>query len=149
MMYNGASPAESNARSTNSATTHSSTFRLGSSDTTPESSTAGQDGRHHDCAQAPCRAAWCRAREEGGTQVVLGPSARGRPDCTAVTHARPRGRALSLMRTIRCSPYGLRCGVEHDARLLGIATAAWADFVRRLQAATGADNAFATAPDPL
>jgi hypothetical protein len=56
-------------------------------------------------------------RPEGGTQVVLGLSADRRPDSMLlVSDARPQGRASPLMRTIRCSPCGLRSGVEHDAR---------------------------------
>ena len=56
-------------------------------------------------------------RSEGGTQVVLGLSADRRPDSMLlVSDARPQGRASPLLRTIRCSPCGLRSGVEHGAR---------------------------------
>jgi hypothetical protein len=56
-------------------------------------------------------------RSERGTQVVLGLSAARRPDSMLLVNgARPQGRAPPLLRTIRCSPSGLRSGVEHGAR---------------------------------
>jgi len=49
--------------------------------------------------------------------VVLGPSADRRPDSMLlVSDARPLGRASLFSREIRCSPCGLRSGVELGAR---------------------------------
>jgi hypothetical protein len=73
--------------------------------------------------------------------VVLGLSADRRPDSMQlVSDARPMGRASLLDQTIRCSPCGLRCGVELGARQQVESASSWLAY--------GEDGELAGAAEP-